>query len=287
MSDNSSTTTQAAPVKPGNTDWRSTLKRSADLKIKAGDEGKKASRLLWDGAKSAITEWVPDSDTDAGGEGLYVEVMTALGGKTRKGDASKVKTVALAVKNNGLVLSAYPNLFKAYGEAKRLTTTAQAHAAEDTALDTAVKALEDSAPKSASTPENAAKIVLAQGPAKAAALLLDALGTDESAHRAFVRALAQEAASRIKPKAKAVKAAPKAGAKQAKSGGTPQATAKKATAPAKPKGAAAKAAQNAPAKAAPAVAKPKVAAPAAVKAPAAPAVKAPAVKPRPSMVSGV
>ena len=41
------------------------------------------------------------------------------------------------------------------------------------------------APSSAEL-ESAAKIVLAQGPATAAALLLDALGADEQTHRAFI-----------------------------------------------------------------------------------------------------
>lgn len=207
-------------------DWKAALAKSSEYQDKANADRTKSSRFLWDGAQGAINAWKPDTDKNA--EALYGDVLGALG-KSRKGDASKIKTVALAVRNNGLVLSTFPNLAKAYAEAKRLTTTAKAQEAEDKAITAATQALAESAPKSASTPENAAKIVMAEGPVKAAAMLLDALGVDaHEAHRAFIRALAQEAAGRVKPKAKAPKAGPKSGAKQATKAAP--ATAKKAAA---------------------------------------------------------
>lgn len=202
-------------------DWKASLTESAALNDKGSKYKARAGMLLWSGAQAAITEWLPESGTDVGGETLYSEAMAALG-KARKGDASKIKTVALAVKEHGLVLKSHKNLAKAYGEAQRLLSTVPEHAAEDTAIEAATKALAESAPKSASTPESAAKIVLAQGPSNAAKLLLDALGAEDgAAHRALIRALAAEAASRVKPVVKATKAtAPKGAATKAKSGGT-------------------------------------------------------------------
>lgn len=222
------------------TGWRKTLADASALKDRAGKANKKAATLLWDGAQDAVNEWLPKSDGDRGGEGLYNEVMDALG-KSRKGDASKIKTVALAVKEHSLVMGQFPSLSKAYTEAVRLTKTEQAQAAEDTALESVVKSLAEDAPKTAGTPESAAKIVLAQGPAKAAALLLDALGaTDQPAHRAFIRSITQEAASRVQPKKSAAKAGtkpkPKKGAAPAVPGdGASKPRAEKVTAPAKEK----------------------------------------------------
>lgn len=260
-----------------NTGWRGTLARSAALLDKSKDERVKAGRLLWDGAQNAIAEWLPNASSDIQAENLRAEVMDALGGTSRKGDASKIVTVALATKNNGLILAAWPNLAKAYAEAKRLTTTAQTEAAEDKAVEAAVAALAESAPKSASTPENAAKIVMAEGPAKAAALLLDALGaTDNASHRAFIRAITQEAASRIvKPTKAKTNSGPKAGATAAKKAAP--ATAKKAAAPSSAKKAAtpATAKKAATAPTAPTAAK-KAAAPATAKKAAAPAGARPA-----------
>lgn len=203
--------------------WQATLSRSASLFDKSTADRKKASSLLWEGAQDAINTW--DSDSDVSAERLYGEVMDVLG-KARKGDASKIKTVALAVRNNGLTLAIYKNLAAAYTEAVRLTKTVAAEAAEDDAAEKAIEAME--APHTASTPENAAKIVLSKGVDEAARLLLDALGVEnEAAHRSLLRAISNEIAGRIKPAPKpAAKAGPKAGAKQADT---------KAAAKAKPK----------------------------------------------------
>lgn len=216
--------------------WQATLNRSASLFDRAGNDRKRASTLLWQGAQTGIEEWLPNASDDVNGEGLYNEVINILG-KARKGDASKIKTVAVAVKNKGLVLSSFPNLSKAYAEAVRLTSTAKAEKAEDEAADKAIESID--APNSASTPENAARIVLSQGLDEAARVLLDALGaSNDAAHRAFMRAISQEIAGRVKPKQTTAKAGPKAGATQAKTGeaavATPKATATKAKPKAKP-----------------------------------------------------
>lgn len=209
--DESTTTTAPKPVYDAGT-WQATLDKSATLFERSGKARKQASSLLWTGAQEATSEWMEgDSDTDVNAEVLYANVLDILG-VPRKGDASKIKSVALAVKNNGLVLSLYPNLSKAYAEATRLTKTVQVQAAEDTAADEAVAAIADSAPKSSSTPEGSALIVLSKGVDEAARLLLDALGaTNTAAHRALLRAISQEIAGRIAPAPKPAKkaAAPK------------------------------------------------------------------------------
>lgn len=191
--------------------WQATLTKSAVLFDRSGKARKQASALLWDGAQNAIEEWISDSDSDVNGENLYSEVLDILG-TPRKGDASKIRSVALAVKNNGLVLSVHPNLSKAYAEATRLTKTVKQHAAEDKAADEAVAKIQQSAPKSSSTPEGAAMIVLSKGVDEAARLLLDALGaTDTAAHRSLLRAISQEISGRVQPAPKPAKkaAAPK------------------------------------------------------------------------------
>lgn len=216
--------------------WQSTLQRAGSLFDKSAGERKRATALLWTGAQSGIEDWLPNASDDVNAENLYSEVIGILG-KSRKGDASKIKTVALAVKNHGLVVSVYPNLSKAYAEARRLTQTVAQEKSEDAAADKAVEAAAANAPKSSSTPEGAALILIAQGMDELARLLLDALGaTNDAAHRALMRAISQEIAGRVKPKASAAKAGPKAGATQAKApkpGSTPKAAAPAASTKAK------------------------------------------------------
>jgi hypothetical protein len=176
----------------------------------------RASAMLWEGAQQAISQWAPKSDRDENGDKLRAAVIEALG-KSRKGDASKIVTVALAVRNNDLELSTFSSLTKAYAAATALSPKARkVQADEDKAADEAVSAI--SAPKSTSSPEGAAKIVLAKGVDEAARLLLNELGAENiAAHRAFMRAISQEIAGRIpKPAPKpAKKAAPKKAAKKA------------------------------------------------------------------------
>ena len=207
--------------------WQDTLKKSATLLDRSTKGKARATAMLWEGAQVAINEWLPESDTDVNGEDMQSEV-TAVLGKSRKGDASKIKTVALAVRNNGLVLGAFPNLSKAYAEATRLTKTVAVHAAEDEAAEAAVAAI--NAPKSTQTPEGAAALLLSRGVDEAARILLEVLGkTNHAAHKSLLRAIAQEAAGLIpKPEPK-VKAEPKA-----KGSAKPAAKVSDGTAKAKP-----------------------------------------------------
>lgn len=219
-------TDEAVVPEPEKGTWQHSLKESTLLKERAGKANKRSSNLLWSGAVTAIGDWVEDeADDDSDAEGLYNQVILYLG-KSRKGDASKIKTVAVAVRNNGLKTGDFENLSKAYAQAIALTKTVKVHAAEDTAADEAVSSIE--APKSTSTAEGAAQIVLSKGVDEAARLLLDALGEKNTdAHRSFLRAVSQEVSGRAKPEPKpVVEAKEKTGASQAK--------AKPSTAKAKP-----------------------------------------------------
>lgn len=233
MSNTDTSTTEATPTFVKGT-WQHSLHESSTLLDRAGKAKNRASALLWDGAQEGINEWLPNSSDDVNAESLYSDVMTALG-KARKGDASKIKTVALAVRNNGLVLSTFPNLSKAYAEAIRLTKTANAEADEDNAAEKAIEAIE--APKTTGSIEGAAALLLSKGLDGAVVAILDALGANnEAAHRAFMRAVSTEVAARVqaaKPKP-APKAGPKAGAKQATKTTATRATVKDGAAKAKP-----------------------------------------------------
>jgi hypothetical protein len=198
--------TTTTPVSFEKGSWQESMAKSTVLKERAGKATKQAGVLLWTGAKKAIEEWIDNSENDESGENLYAEAKTALG-VARKGEANKIKTVAVAVKEHGLVLGVYPSLTKAYAEAVRLTKTVAAQADEDDAAEKAVESIDD------------------------------ALGKDnEAAHRAFLRAVSTEIAARVQ--AKKPKPAPKApkqakGAAKPASGSSPKAAVKTATA--KPK----------------------------------------------------
>lgn len=234
MTDTENTSTEVAaedaPVVYEKGSWQEALQKSTTLKERAGKANKNAGVLLWKGATEGINSWLPNSATDVSGEGLYQTVIEALG-KSRKGDASKIKTVAVAVRNHSLDISVYPNLSKAYAAANDLTKGAQEREKEDDAAETAIEAIE--APKTASTVEASAKIVLSKGVDGAVVALLDALGAqNEAAHRAFMRAVSTEVAARAKAVADAAAAAKKAAAAANKPASTPKkgaTTAKKAT----------------------------------------------------------
>lgn len=219
--------------------WQDSLNQSTVLLDRSAKQKKRASTLLWTGAREAIDLWLPNADEDVSAEGLYEEVLDVLG-TSRKGDASKIKTVALAVSRHGLVLATYPNLSQAYAEAARLTKTVAIEAAEDDAAEAAIEALADSVPNSTTTPEGAALILLSKGVDGAVVAILDALNgpsgePNPAAHRAFMRAVATEAAARVqaaKPKP-APKAEPKEGVEKATSGA--KSTAKPVVAKAKAK----------------------------------------------------
>lgn len=204
-------TTEAVPA------WKDTLAKSEADRVKGAAFSTKARQSLWTGAQQGINAWLPESGTDVSAEGFAAEVQVALGGKHRKGDASKIKTVALAVKHNGLSLASHKSLAAAYKTALTLTKVASQNAAEDEAADKAAQEAAKNAPSSTTTPEGAALMLAGLGVDEVARLLLDALGVDnEPAHRSLLRAISQEIAGRVKPKASAApKAGPKAGAKQA------------------------------------------------------------------------
>lgn len=198
--------------------WVQDLSDSARLRGQSVEAGREGRALLWRGAQAAIEEWKALASADANGDGLYALTMAALGGKARKGDASKIRTVALAVKDHGLVLGQFKSLSAAYREAYNLTKGAAAAADEDAVATAKAKLLAaEMADATPSTPEDAAKIVLSNGVNVAAALLLDALGNaNDKAHRSFLRAVLDEVAKRApqaaQPKGKTGPAQPKAGA---------------------------------------------------------------------------
>ena len=202
-------------------DWREDMKQAGALKDQSESNNKAAGERLWTACKIAVAEWV-NGDNGDNGEALYAEFVESYGSK-RKGECSKMRTVALAVRDNGLVAGEWRNLGAAYKEAQRLTKTVVEESIEDDAAESATAAAAAAAPKSTSTPEGAALIVLSKGVDEAARLLLDALGAeDEAAHRALLRAVSNEIAGRVKPKAKAApKAGPKAGAVESNGTDTP------------------------------------------------------------------
>lgn len=248
--------------------WQATIDRSAKMAEKGTEYKKKAGILLWQGAQSAIEVWTDEADNDPNAEGLASELLGIMG-NSRKGDVSKIKTVALATRNNGLRLDDFPNLSKAYAEARRLTQTVKEEKAQDASLAKAIETIAAQAQSisTPTTPEEATLIVLAKGEDEAARLIGDALGNDD-ARRAFLRAVAQDVAGRVKAVAQAKKAdedkaraekkaeADKAKAEKAKA--TPAKTAK--VKPASEKGKPAAKATPAKAKAKPVPAKPKAAA---------------------------
>lgn len=225
-------TTEAVVYEKGS--WQDSLAKSTILLDRSAKAKKAAGAHLWNGAQAAIEGWLDKSDTDVSAEGLASEVLDVLGAG-RKGDASKIKTVALAVKSNGLVLASFANLSQAYTEAVKVTKTVKAEAAEDSAAEEAIEAIE--APKTTSSVEGAAALLLSKGVDGAVVAILDTLGKDnEAAHRAFMRAVSTEIAARAqarkpKPEPK-VKAEKKDGATKAKK--APTTKAKVATTKAKP-----------------------------------------------------
>lgn len=99
------------------TKWQDLLDQSRIAHEKGKDARREAGRLMWLGAKEAVKTWRPA--TDPTGERLYRRTLIALGG-SRKGCASKIKTVALAQEHYGLDLNAYGSLSAAYQAAQRL-----------------------------------------------------------------------------------------------------------------------------------------------------------------------
>lgn len=203
MSEN--TTIESATYEKGS--WGDLLQKSTTLKERAGKASKQSGEFLWSGAKAAISDW--DRAADSSGEALYEDVKEALG-ESRRGDASKIKTVALAVAGMGLDIEEHPNLSKAYAAAVKLLKTDKQDSADADTADDVLSSVE--APKSASSIEGAARLLLSKGVDGAVVALFDAIaaaaGDDdktEAVVRNFIRAATTEAASRAKARVAAEK----------------------------------------------------------------------------------
>jgi len=218
--------------------WQAAVQRAAVLVKKSANDKKRAGVLLWQGATSAIAEWLEDNTDDVNGEGLAHALLEVMG-TARKGDVSKIKTVGLAALNHGLVPADWDNLSKAYAEATRLTKVAPQQEAEDNAADAAIEAKASSVPSSASTIDDAAAIVLSRGVDEAARAILDGLNTETdedgkpvnnvAAHRAFLRAVSADINGRVRAPKREVSDEDKEGATKATpkaEGSTPRAAAK-------------------------------------------------------------
>lgn len=209
------TTTEKVEYEKGS--WQAALDRSATLFAQSGKAKTRAGLLLWQGASAAIAEWETDVDSDPAAEGLAEELL-AIMGTSRKGDVSKIKKVAVAVGSHGLDISSFPNLSKAYAAASDLIDKAPERKAEDDAAESVIEEIAEKAPKTASSVDSAALILLSKGLDGAIVAILDALNGptgefNEAASRSFLRGVQTEIAARVtaaKPKpAPRVKAEPK------------------------------------------------------------------------------
>lgn len=213
--------------------WQETVVKSSKLLVRGKKATAQSGSMLWAGAQEGILDWLDSqADEDVNGEAFYNELLTLLG-TSRRGDASKIKTVALAVKDHGLTLASHQSVTKAYGEAKRLLVVAPQNTKDDETAEAMLAAIV--APKSTSKPEGAATILIAKGVDEATRLVVDAIieaagGSYDEAEpvlRAFLRTFSQEVAGRKpKPEPKPAKvkvvaeskakAAPKSGAAKGK-----------------------------------------------------------------------
>ena len=150
-----------------------------------------ASKTLWQGAVMVIDNRDPqDKDRST----LAQNVIDAMG-KHRKGDASKIKKVALAA-DRGLDIRDYPNLSKAYNAACAIIDPKVDKDAADVAAADSIAATIDPAKPELSPEDAAAALVLSKGMKTAAVLLLDALKEDAQAGRGLLVALTTEMAQR-------------------------------------------------------------------------------------------
>lgn len=182
-------------------DWRADMAKAARLREKSDTNRKKSSERLWRATKGGIVEWLVTTATeDSEGKGIYAEFLAAYGDK-RQGDCSKMKAVALAVRDRGLDVEEYENLSQAYAAARQAALeeeTANLTAEQDDAAEKAVARISETAPKKAKDPEGAAMLLLAGGIAPAVQVILDTLGPQSTdAHRALLRALEQDIENRV------------------------------------------------------------------------------------------
>ena len=207
-------TKQTNTTDPAVATWAETLRAAARKLDTAAVTAREGNSLVWLGGAAAIADVTSGSDYD--GIAFYEQLLGALG-QPRKGTASKLRTVADAVIEHGLDTSEHKSLAAAYNAARALNRTRTVEVAEDTALDEALSAL--IAPKSTSTIEGAAKLLLSKGEDEAVRQIFDAIGGDNfAALRSFVRAATQELSGRVKASQEAAKkeAAAKAAKKRAK-----------------------------------------------------------------------
>ena len=207
-------TKQTNTTDPAVATWAETLRAAARKLDTAAVTAREGNSLVWLGGAAAIADVTSGSDYD--GIAFYEQLIGALG-QPRKGTASKLRTVADAVVEHGLDTSEHKSLAAAYNAARALNRTRTVEVAEDTALDEALSVL--IAPKSTSTIEGAAKLLLSKGEDEAVRQIFDAIGGDNfAALRSFVRAATQELSGRVKASQEAAKkeAAAKAAKKRAK-----------------------------------------------------------------------
>lgn len=249
------TATESTAVTYEKGTWQADLDRSVKMADKGKEFKEKAGVLLWKGATTAIEHWVDEADNDEQAEGLASDLLAVMG-NSRKGDVSKIKTVALAVRNKGLRLEDHKNLSRAYTAARALTVVAEENAAEDDVLSGVMENVAEQAKSLSSngiTIDQAAVILFSKGEDEAFRAIGDMLGTDD-ARRAALRAFAADVSGRVK----AVQAQEKAKAdeeKAAKKAEADKAKAEKAQAKAKAQEEKAKAATPTKATAKPAKAK--------------------------------
>ena len=207
-------TKQTNTTDPAVATWAETLRAAARKLDTAAVTAREGNSLVWLGGAAAIADVTSGSDYDS--IAFYEQLLGALG-QPRKGTASKLRTVADAVVEHGLDTSEHKSLAAAYNAARALNRTRTVEVAEDTALDEALSVL--IAPKSTSTIEGAAKLLLSKGEDEAVRQIFDAIGGDNfAALRSFVRAATQELSGRVKASQEAAKkeAAAKAAKKRAK-----------------------------------------------------------------------
>ena len=207
-------TKQTNTTDPAVATWAETLRAAARKLDTAAVTAREGNSLVWLGGAAAIADVTSGSDYD--GTAFYEQLLGALG-QPRKGTSSKLRTVADAVVEHGLDTSEHKSLAAAYNAARALNRTRTVEVAEDTALDEALSVL--IAPKSTSTIEGAAKLLLSKGEDEAVRQIFDAIGGDNfAALRSFIRAATQELSGRVKASQEAAKkeAAAKAAKKRAK-----------------------------------------------------------------------
>lgn len=227
---------QTSTSTPSTSTWRIALQQAGLQKDEARANTKEAGQAAWAAARAGIEEWLTVKGADPEAQAFHGEVLRYYG-KARKGEASKIRTIALATANNVLDPNAYRTLGAAYAAALKLTKIADVNATEDAALAASAAALAalaalEAASAPTGTPESMASTIMALGAKKAVTLMLDALGEDNlPAHRALLRELSKQVGERNeKAQAKTAASTP---AKPAKDKTVPKADVKPA-APAKP-----------------------------------------------------